>query len=98
MAVAVLLQRLLPDNEVNLKYTTVNGGSHYFNSVVCDDGEFEVDLTGDQFGEAPVQVGENLYRFSQPGDVRNQFPLPRARQAFLSRVDILESRVSVKSA
>lgn len=98
LAVAVLVQRLLPENEVTLMVTSAFGGNHYFNRVVTSEGVFDVDLTGDQFGLSPVQVSDELYMFSFPGDVTMQFPMPRARSQFLARVDILENRVNFQSA
>ncbi|WP_455749471.1 YunG family protein [Paraburkholderia caribensis] len=41
----------------SLVSTTVDGISHWFNRLDVDGQMLDVDLTGDQFGRRPVQVG-----------------------------------------
>jgi hypothetical protein len=40
----------------------VEGQSHWFNRLQIDDVILDVDITGDQFGRAPIQIGN-------PGDL-----------------------------
>lgn len=53
-ATAIVIQRLLGGLLVS---TTVNGTSHWLNRVPVGASCYDIDLTGDQFGFAPVQVG-----------------------------------------
>ena len=41
--------------------TTVDGQSHWFNRLRIAGQEFDVDLTGDQFGLPAIRVGQNLF-------------------------------------
>jgi len=51
-AVAYLVWSMFGGQMVSTK---VNGESHWFNRI----GAWDVDLTGDQFGRAALQVGDN---------------------------------------
>lgn len=52
-AVALIVHALLGGKLVS---TRVAGTSHWFNRLVTSEGEFDVDLTGDQFGRPAVQL------------------------------------------
>ena len=53
-AVALIVQALFGGQLVS---TRLEGQSHWFNRI----DDVDVDLTGDQFGYPPVQVGPNIY-------------------------------------
>lgn len=53
-AVSVIVHEMLGGEMIS---TLVDGHSHWINRVNWDDSKLDVDLTGDQFGRAPVQVG-----------------------------------------
>lgn len=67
-AVAILARELLGGQFVS---STVQGESHWFNRVEANDVVWDLDLTGDQFGEEPVQFAErgSLYQSTK---VRNE--------------------------
>lgn len=52
-AVAVIVHGLLGGELVSTK---VDGQSHWFNRLPVDGGYLDVDLTGDQFGRAELQI------------------------------------------
>jgi hypothetical protein len=59
-AVAAIVHELLGGEMVS---TLVQGHSHWINRVECDGRSIDIDLTGDQFGRAPIQIGhpDELY-------------------------------------
>jgi hypothetical protein len=58
-AVSVIVHEMLGGEMIS---TLVDGHSHWINRIDWDDLKQDVDLTGDQFGRASVQVG-------YPGDL-----------------------------
>ncbi len=58
--------------------------SHWYNRLVLEDGPYDIDLTGDQFGHAPVRVvpAGDLYSDGAVRDSRdvNESTLLRARR------------------
>src|SRR5688500_12788561 len=59
-AVAAIVHELVGGEMVS---TLVQGHSHWINRLDCGGERIDVDLTGDQFGRAPIQVGrpDELY-------------------------------------
>src|SRR5688572_7073816 len=73
-AVALVVQRLLGGSLVSAQ---VQGHSHWFNRVALLGRDFDVDLTGDQFGHESVRVADvgRLYaqtRTRQASDVHRE--------------------------
>ena len=54
--VALIIAKTL---KAEIRSAIVNGESRWYNSFYSEDGNFEVDLTGDQFGFAPVQISQH---------------------------------------
>lgn len=70
-AVSVILRELYGGQHAS---AVVDGQSHWFNKLTVGGEERYVDLTGDQFGRAPVQISPSpLYdgsRIRSPEDLR----------------------------
>ncbi len=67
-AVALIAATALP---CGLASARISGGSHWFNRVFLESGTYDMDLTGDQYGLAPVRVARKggLYRGTAVRDV-----------------------------
>jgi hypothetical protein len=90
-AVAAIVHELLGGEMVS---ALVDGYSHWINRVDCDGQKVDIDLTGDQFGRAPIQVGRpgELY----PG-LRVRTPVELNAET-LERAQLLAERAGLTGA